>query len=71
MNISVAQAIRDHGAEALAVASGIPKRTLYRWAEKDEIPGSGVSQEWRLNQLRDALLKIGKHSAPKTKRRAA
>lgn len=72
MEISLAKTIETHGVEKLNAATGIPVRTLYRWA-KEGVPGNGVAQDWRLNQIKAAIEKLDgmKPKAKASKRKAA
>lgn len=65
MNYPVRETINEIGPAALATVSGIPVRTLYRWAENDKVPGKGATHDWRLGQLKAAVDK-----AKRAKRKA-
>ncbi len=64
MTISVAETIKGAGVKELHEATGIPVRTLYRWAENDEIPGSGGVKDFRLKVLTDAAKKLQRSVSP-------
>ena len=51
----------------LAAATGIPVRTLYRWAEDNHIPGRAMQREFFLSQIKVAAKKL----PTKVNRRAA
>lgn len=44
--------------ERLSDVSTIPVRTLYRWRQKKAVPGVGVAQRWRIDQLKAAAAKL-------------
>lgn len=52
----------------LAAATGIPVRTLYRWAEDNHIPGRAMQRDFFLSQIKVAAKKL---PAKATARRAS
>ena len=57
--MKVADTILAVNVKALAVASGVPVRTLYRWAEEDRIPGRDVdAQKFWFDKIKAAARKL-------------
>jgi hypothetical protein len=72
MAFPVAQTIRRIGFTKLHKASGIPLRTLFRWAEEDALPGKSQSaRDARRRQLEDAIAKISGEEMPSPRKRRA
>lgn len=70
MDVSPAKIVEDYGLEAVNRASGIPMSTLWRWAEKDSIPGTDGTKRMREAQLASALNKLISEGTPKMQRAA-
>jgi hypothetical protein len=74
MAFPVAQTIKRIGFTKLHRASGIPLRTLFRWAEEDALPGrSDSARDARRRQLEEAIAKVEgqPRPTPKKQRKAA
>ncbi|CAB4165070.1 hypothetical protein UFOVP833_23 [uncultured Caudovirales phage] len=56
--MDIAKTIETYGLMALVAASGIPRRTLYRWKRNNAIPGEGAAYEMRLNQFKLGVVKL-------------
>lgn len=72
MDIAVKELIQEVGVENLRRISGIPTRTLYRWQEKDAIPGTGHRRELMVRHFQEAVAKAlaEKKRKPASKKRA-
>jgi hypothetical protein len=69
MSFDPSEIISTYTPERLHAVSKIPVRTLYRWRQKKTVPGVGIAQQWRIDQLKAAAEKL--KAAPRRKRRAA
>lgn len=71
MDIAVKELIQEVGVETLRRISGIPTRTLYRWQEKNSIPGSGPRREWTVKHFQEAVAKARAEKRKATPKRRA
>jgi hypothetical protein len=56
--MDISSAIRTRDVDALKAVTGIPRRTLYRWAQLGKVSGTGVVHDLRLKLLKDGLKKV-------------
>lgn len=56
--LPVAATLKDINLKELALASGIPYRTLYRWREDDRVPGRETTQRLRFDHLKASADKL-------------
>jgi hypothetical protein len=55
MDVSLKESIEELGLARVSKKADIPLTTLWRWLDKEQIPGSPPVQEVRANQLRTAV----------------